>query len=158
MNEDLRALNRGIAALWIGKLDRDQHAYLEHVPVCIASPAHTAPDLELLLRRLRGESWGARSVGDLNGRYLEFARLAARDNSDEGVDLLLRLGLSLKLAEYLRELSDAELELLAFGSAGPMMRFPIHSFRRGVKLHRQAGKHHAAALIAVPESNEPEAS
>jgi hypothetical protein len=158
MNKDLRELNRAIAAFWIGKLDRDQEAYIENVPVCIGAPAYSAHDLEQLLRRLRGESWGARSVGDLNSRYLEFARLAARDNSDEGVDLLLRLGLNLKLAEYLRSIPDAELELLAFGSAGPMMRCPTQSFRLGVKLHKQAAKHHAAALITALESSEQEAS
>ncbi len=154
MIDDLRSMNRSIVELWLGKLDRDQESYLEFAPVCIATPAHSPTEVAQLLSRLRSESWNRKAVGELNYRYLQLARLAAHDQTDVGIEMLIRLNVSLKQAELLRHLSDADIALLAMGSAGPMMRFAPLTFRRGVNLHRQAGKHHATALVAAPQGDE----
>jgi hypothetical protein len=154
MIDDLREINRLIARHWLGKLDPDQEDYIGFTPVCVGQCSHGAAELAQVLARLKEDAWSRHSVGELNRRYLTFARLAARDMSAEGLDMLLRLGLTLRQAAFLRALSDSDLDRLAFGSAGPMMRFAAQSFRRGVTLHVQVSQHHATALVAAQQATE----
>jgi hypothetical protein len=63
--------------------------------------------------------------------------------------MLVRLGVTLEQAEALSNLSNQELNRLAFGWDGPIVRFTADGFERGVALHGGAGKHHAAAFIAT---------
>jgi len=151
MIDDLRELNRLIAEHWLGELDRDQKLYIGFASVCVGQFAHSAAEFRQLLTRLKQEAWNRRTVGELNRRYLHFARLAARDGSAEGLDMLLRLGLTLRQAEILRSLPDSDLDRLAFGCAGPMMRFVAQTFRQGVTLRAQVSKHHATAFFATQD-------
>lgn len=151
MIDDLRDMNRLIAKHWLGELDPDQENYLSFTSVCVGQFSHSAPELIQVLARLKEETWNRRTVGELNRRYLAFARLAARDASAEGLDMLLRLGLTLQQAVFLRDLPDADLDRLAFGSTGPMVRFVAQTFRRGVTLPVQVSKHHATAFIAAQQ-------
>jgi hypothetical protein len=149
MIDDLRQLNRLIASHWLGHLDAEEGAYVDFASVCVGQLAHGATELTQLLSRLQQQGWNLLSVGELNRRYLAFARLAAKDATADSLDMLVRLGITLRQAAFLRTLSDEDLDRLAFGCAGPMMRFAAQAFRRGVRLHPQAGKHHAAALVAA---------
>ena len=62
---------------------------------------------------------------------------------------MAQLGITLEQAELLRNLSDEEIDRLAFGWGGPIVQFAAQAFRRGVALHAQAGKHHATAFVAA---------
>jgi hypothetical protein len=114
--------------------------------------AHSAAELTQLLERLKDATWNLYSVGELNRSYLTFARLAARDTGAGGIDMLVRLGITLKQAAILRNLSDDDLHRLAFGSAGPMVRFAAQAFQRGVRLRAQVGRHHASAMITAQQA------
>jgi len=149
MIEDLKELNRRIATHWLGHVSQEQDAYLGFASVCVARMVHNATELRQILTRLKQEDWTLLTVGELNHRYLTFARLVARDSTIESIDLLVRLGITLRQAAFLRTLSDDDLERLAFGGTGPLIRFSSQAFRRGVTLHAQAGKHHATAFVAA---------
>jgi hypothetical protein len=152
MIADLSELNRLIAQHWLGHLSQEEEAYVHYASVCIGQLEHSAHELTQLLSRLNEERWAALSTGELNQRYLRFVRLAATDASLDSIDSLVRLGITMRQAAFFRALSDADLERLAFGCAGPMMRFAVHTFKRGVRLHSAAGRHHATALVAARES------
>ena len=49
----------------------------------------------------------------------------------------------------LNELSDEDLDRLAFGWRAPIIRFASQAFDRGTALHAQAGRHHATAFVAA---------
>jgi hypothetical protein len=155
MNDDLTQLNRVIAAHWLGRLDPDEEAYLSHTHVCVGQLAHSAEDLARLLDCFRQERPSSLAVGELNRRYLNFARLAAKDAMAGNPDMLVKLGLTLRQAQWLGHLSDDDLDRIAFGIGTPMVRFTRRAFQRGVGLHAQAGKQHAAAFVAArPSSRE----
>jgi len=152
MIDDLRQLNRLIASHWLGHLDAEEEAYVNFASVCIGQLTHGATELSQLLSRLKQESWSPLTVGELNRRYLTFVRLAARDASVESLDMMVRIGITLRQAAFLRALSDEDLNRLAFGCAGPMMRFAAQTFRRGVRLHALVGQHHATAFVTAEQS------
>ena len=149
MIDDLRDLNRLIASHWLGRLESDEAAYVELASACIAQFAYSAAELTQLLARLREERWNHLTIGELNRRYLTFIRLAANDTSVDGLDMLARLGITLRQATFFRALCNEDLDRLAFGAAGPMMRFVAQTFQRGARLHVLAGQHHASALFAA---------
>lgn len=151
MIDDLRNLNRLIAMHWLGPLDPDQEDYVDFASVCVGRLTHSATELTQVLARLKEERWNRRTVGALNRRFLSIARLAARDASTEGLDMLVRLGLTLGQAAFLRSLSDADLNRLAFGWAGAMIRFEAQSFHQGVTLHVHVSRHHATAFVAAQQ-------
>ncbi|MCC7082094.1 MAG: hypothetical protein IT530_15585 [Burkholderiales bacterium] len=155
MIDDLRSLNHLIVRHWLGELGSDEAAYLDFSSVCIGQLAHSAEELKQLSCRLKEERWTAFSVGELNRRYLSLVRLASMDDSGARVDGLVRLGITLRQAAFFRTLSDHDLERLAYGCSGPMIRFSLQTFRRGVRLHAQAGKHHATALVAARQTLAP---
>lgn len=153
MNDDLTQLNRVIASHWLGRLDPEEEAYLSHTHVCIGQLAHSAEELARLLDCFRQERPSSLAVGALNRRYLTFARLAAKDAMGGNADMLVKLGLTLTQAHWLGHLSDEDLDRIAFGIGSPLVRFMRRAFQRGVGLHAQAGKQHAAAFVAARPSS-----
>jgi hypothetical protein len=153
--DDLEKLNRTIAAHWLGKLDACQEGYLAYASRCVGLLFHSASELAERLQRLRQNHEDPRRVAKLNRRYLHFARLAARDAGAGKLDMLVRLGITLSQAKVLRGLTDEDVDRLAFGWNGPIMRFSSQGFDRGTALHHQAGKHHATAFLAVHVSGKP---
>jgi hypothetical protein len=119
MIDDLQELNRLIARHWLGILSKEEEAYIEFAPVCVGHLSQSAVELTRLLTQLREERWTALSIGALNQRYLQFVRLAATDTSLESIDALVRLGITMRQAEFFRRLSDADLDRLAFGAQAP---------------------------------------
>lgn len=150
--DDLEKLNRRIAAHWLGNLDADQEAYLGYASMCVGQLTHSASELVELLRGLKQKQFDALHVAKLNRRYLRFARLAAKDAAAGKLDMLVRLGITLEQAELLRNLTDDDLDRLAFGWERPIIRFASQAFGRGTALHVQAGKHHATAFVAAHSS------
>ena len=154
MIDDLQQLNRLIARHWVGCLNADQEAYLCYTGVCIARLAHSTAELTLLLDFLKQEDRSALHVGELNRRYLLFVREACIEANAERPDLLIRLGITLEQASWLRKLSNDDIDRLAFGCGAPMVRFAARAFQRGVSLHAYVGKQHAAALVSAgPPAN-----
>jgi hypothetical protein len=147
--DDLEKLNRTIAAHWLGSLDAEQEAYLGFASMCIGQLAYTASELAEQLDDLRRRKVDSRHVAKLNRRYLRFARLAAKDAVVGKLDAIVRLGITLELAEVLCNLSDEDLDRLAYGSEGLIVKFAGQAFDRGTALHGQAGKHHATAFVAA---------
>ena len=152
MIDDLRDMNRLIASHWLGRLESDEAAYVEFASACIAQFAYSATELTLLLARLHEERWNLLAIGELNRRYLTLIRLAANDTSVDGLDMLARLGITLRQATFFRALCNEDLDRLAFGAAGPMMRFVAQTVQRGARLHALAGQHHASALFAARQA------
>jgi hypothetical protein len=144
--DDLHLLNRHIAEHWLGRLDGRQEQYLANVSVCLGELVPTAPELAALLAAGRANPL---PVARLNRRYLRFARLAAKEVAAGRPELLVRLGIDLEQAALLRRLSDEEIDRLAFGWHGPIVRFAEDSFTRGATLHERAAVHHAVAFVAT---------
>src|SRR5262245_45348905 len=138
---DLEKLNRCIAAHWLGNLDPDQEIYLCYASMCIGKLVHSASALAELLNDLKQKQLDRLHVGKLNRRYLRFARLAAKEAAAGQLDLLVRLGITVDQAELLRNLTDEDLDRLAFGWEGPIIQFASQAFDRGAALHVQAGIH-----------------
>jgi hypothetical protein len=147
--DDLELLNRRIAQHWLGRLDAEQEAYLDYASVCLGHLTHSAAEMNRLLDGLKRENLNSLLVAKLNREYLRFARRAAAEAASGRPDMLVRLGLTLDQAALLRSLTDEEIDRMAFGWGGPIVQFSIQAFRRGVALHHQVGKHHAAGLIAA---------
>ena len=147
--DDFEKLNRRIASHWVGNLDANQEAYLGYASTCVGLLPHSASELTERLQELRQKERDALEVAKLNRRYLRFARLAAKDGVGGNLDMLVRLGITLEQADLLRSLTDDDLDRLAFGWNGPIIRFANQAFDRGTALHTQAGKHHAAAFVAA---------
>lgn len=152
MIDDLRDLNRLIASHWLGRLESHEAAYVEFACACVGQLAYSAAELTQLLARLREERWNLLTIGELNRRYLTLIRFAANDTSVDGLDMLARLGITLRQAAFFRSLCNEDIDRLAFGAAGPMMRFAVQTFQRGARLHALAGQHHASALFAARQS------
>jgi hypothetical protein len=144
--DDLHLLNRHIAEHWLGHLDGRQEQYLAHVSVCLGELVPSAGELAALLASGRANPL---PVARLNRRYLRFARLAAKEVAAGRPELLVRLGIDLEQAALLRRLSDEEIDCLAFGWQGPIVRFAQDTFTRGATLHERAALHHAAAFVAT---------
>jgi len=147
--DDLEKLNRHIAAYWLGRLDTEQEAYLSYTSTCVGQLAHGASELAERLRGLNQKQQDSLHVAKLNRSYLRFARLAAKDAAAGKIDMLIRLNITLEQAELLRDLTDEELDRLAFGWGSPIIRFASHAFERGAALQAQVGKHHATAFVAA---------
>ena len=147
--DDLEKLNRTIAAHWLGNLDAEQEAYLGFTSMCVGQLPFTASEFAERLEDLRRRNVDSRNVAKLNRRYLRFARLAARDAVAGKLEAIVRLGITLELAELLCNLSDDDLDRLAYGWEGPIVKFASQAFGRGAGLHVQAGIHHATAFVAA---------
>jgi hypothetical protein len=154
MMDDLQELNRLIAAHWLGSLDADEEAYLSHTRVCIGQLTHSATELARLLDWLKQKGSSALAIGQLNRRYLDFARLAAKDAIAGRPDTLVRLGITLKHAQWLSKLTDDELDRLAFDWGRPLVEITRRAFQRGVGLHARARKEHAGAFVAARPSSQ----
>ncbi len=147
--DDLENLNRQIARHWLGHLDAEQEAYLDYTSICLGNLTHSATEMARLLEGLKRESLNSLLVARLNRQYLRFARLAATEAAAGQPDMLVRLGITLEHADLLRALTDEEIDRMAFGWGGPIVQFSVQAFRRGVALHTQVGKHHAAGFVAA---------
>jgi hypothetical protein len=147
--DDFEKLNRKIALLWLGHLDPDQEEYLAYASMCLGRLTHSAAEISQLLGCLNEEHLNSLRIFKLNRRYLGFARLAARDAAAGNLEGIVRLGMTLEQAELLCRLSNDDLDRLAFGWGGPIVEFARQAFRRGVALHRHAGRHHATAFVAA---------
>jgi hypothetical protein len=117
--------------------------------VCFGELSHSATELARLLTCLKQEPLNSLLVPEINRRYLAFARLAATDALAGNLHMLLRLGITLEQAQLLQKLTGEDLDRLAFGWGGPIVRFAVQAFRRGVALHAQVGKQHAVASVAT---------
>jgi hypothetical protein len=153
--DDLTALNRSIAEHWLGRLDADQEAYLGHAAVCIGELLYDAAGLAEALQAARQGREQALRVPALNRRYLNFARLAARDAAAGNAQMLLSLGITLEQAQWLGQLCDEDIALLALMLKEPLVRFASVAFCRGAALQSVAATHHAAALLATRASSAP---
>jgi hypothetical protein len=156
--DDLEQLNHQIAQHWLGRLDAEQAAYLDYTSVCLGDLTHSATEMARLLDGLKREDLNSLLIARLNRRYLSFARLAATEAAAGRTDMLLRLGISLDQAALLRSLTDEDIYRMAFGWGGPIVRFSVQAFRRGATLHAQAGRYHAAGLVAVRPNRQPRGS
>jgi hypothetical protein len=144
--DDLQHLNRRIAEHWLGRLDPGQERYLAYVVVCLGELIPNAAELAELIALRRPNPL---PVARLNLQYLRFARLAATEVAAGRPELLVRLALDLEQAALLRALTDEEIDRLAFGWQGPIVRFATTPFTRGAALHERAAIQHAAAFVAT---------
>ncbi len=144
--KDLVKLNRGISEHWLCRLDAGQETYLGYVSVCLGQLTHSAAELAQVLA---SSNENPLPVAKLNRRYLRFARLAAKDVATGRPEMLIKLGIDLDHAELLRDLTDEEVDRLAFSWNGPIMQFASQAFKRGAALHERAAMHHATALVAT---------
>jgi hypothetical protein len=147
--DELVILNRRIAAHWLGFLDADHEAYLSYATVCLGQFTYRAAELAEFLARPEQKHRNALPVARLNRQYLRFARLAAKDVAAGKLEMLIRLCITLEEAEALANLTNNQLNRLAFGWDGPIIRFASHAFNRGVALHVEAAQHHATAFITT---------
>jgi hypothetical protein len=147
--DDLEKLNRSIAVYWLGNLGTAADDYVAYVSTCIGLLTHSAMELAERLKSLRQRNDDSLQVARLNHRYLRFARLAAKEVAAGRLDMLVRLGITLEQAKLLRELSDEDIDRLAFGWDGPIIRFVTEAFDRGAMLHIHAGRHHATGIVAA---------
>jgi hypothetical protein len=147
--DDLVQLNRRIAKHWLGNLDAGQEEYLRYVSVCLGQFTHSPAELTGVLTFAKQLHLNALSVARLNRQYLRFARLASKDVAAGKFEMLIRLGITLEQAELLGNLTNPELNRLAFGWNGPIVDFAAQPFRRGAALHVRAARHHATAFVAI---------
>lgn len=148
--DDLIKLNRRIAAHWLGGLDTDQEEYLRYASVCLGQFIHSNVNLAEVLARSKQTHYNSLPVAKLNRQYLRFARLAAKDAAAGKLEMLVRLGITLDQAEALANLSNQQLNRLAFGwDEGPIIRFAKQAFVSGAALDVRVAKHHAAAFVAT---------
>ena len=148
--DDLTKLNRRIAAHWLGGLDIDQEEYLRYASVCLGQFIHSNVDLAEVLARPKQTHHNSLSVAKLNRQYLRFSRLAAKDAAAGKPEMLVRLGITLEQAEAMANLTNEEINWLAFGwNEGPIIRFAMQAFISGAALDARVAKHHAAAFVAT---------
>lgn len=146
---DLVRLNKHIARYWLGRLDASVESYLTRMSVCLGQLTHSTEALVTLLNQLKARSANSLRIGKLNRRYLRFARRAAQDANAGRLDMLLRMGLSVEQATFLRDLNDEDLDRLAFGWGGPIIEVAIEAIRRGAALQAQASALHACAALTT---------
>lgn len=149
MMDNIRAMNQRLAEHWVGRLTAEQEDYIQHANVCFAQLPYSAEALSRSLARSRRTHARAPQVAALNRQYLHFARLVSKDALAEFPSMLLVLGITIKQAEFLRNLSDEDIEHLVLEWKQPIVRFPLQAFQRGARLHRVARRLHASAFIAV---------
>jgi len=147
--DDIEQLNHQIARHWLGHLDAEQEAYLDHTSVCLGHLTHSATDMARLLNGLNREDINPLLVARLNRRYLHFARLAATEAAAGRAEMLVSLGITLDQARLLRNLTDEQIDRMAFAWGRPIVQFSVQAFRRGVALHNQVGQHHAAGFFVA---------
>lgn len=148
--DDLIKLNRRIAAHWLGSLDADQEEYLKYASVCLGQFTHSNVKLTAVLARSKQPHYNSLCVAKLNRQYLRFARLAAKDAAAGKLEMLVRLGVNLEQAEVMANLTNEEINWLAFGwDEGPIIRFAKQAFIRGAALDVRVAKYHAAAFVAM---------
>lgn len=148
--DDLTKLNRRIAKHWLGSLDSDQEVYLSYASVCLGLFIPDAAKLAQFLARSKQTHHNSLPVAKLNRQYLRFARLAAKDVTAGKVEMLVRLGVKLDQSELLSNLTNDELNRLAFGwDDGPIIEFDSQAFIRGAALHVRAAPYHATAYVAT---------
>lgn len=149
MITDLQQLNRTIASHSLGPLTEDQLAYLGHATVCVGQLVYTAAALRTILSTLRKKTRGGMLVVDLNRRFLQFARLASTESAANHPEALLALGITWEHAVFFRELSDEDIECLAFGLGTSIVRLMKRELQGGTLLHAKAGSQHASAFVAA---------
>ncbi len=148
--DDLTELNRCIAKHWLGHLDASQEEYLGYTSVCLGQFSYSTAYLAEALRDARIARENALRVLELNRRYLKFARLAARDVVAGNPEMLIRLGITLELADWLGKLSDEDIGMLALTLQEPIVRFiASQAFCRGAAMQSAVAKHHATAMIVA---------
>jgi hypothetical protein len=147
--DDLYRLNRQIAMHWLGRLGPAEETYLSQVTVCLGQLNHRAADVLQHLNELKARGANSLWIGKLNRRYLRFARRAAQESCGNRFDMLIRLGLTLEQAQLLRDMTDEDLERLAFGWGGPIIEFAADTFRRGANLLAYASALHASAMVST---------
>jgi hypothetical protein len=147
--DDLVQVNRNIAQFWLGRLDARQEEYLSHAPVCLGELICSAAELAQVLAASKQARTDRLRILELNRRYLQFARLAAKDVAGGRLEMLIRLGLNLEQSTVLSQLTNDDVALLALLWQGPIVRFDSRSFRQGTALHAGAAQQHARAVLAT---------
>ena len=147
--DDLLQLNRRIAKHWLGSLNPDEEEYLHYVTICLGQFIHSVAEITEFLTYAKRKHVNPLCVAKLNRQYLRFARLAAKDVAAGKFEMLLGLGVTLEHAVMLSSLTDIAVNRLAFGWNGPIIRFAVPAFQRGVALHARAARHHATAFVAI---------
>jgi len=147
--DDLIQLNRRIAEHWFGSLDPHQEAYVSNLTVCLGQLTLTATEFKEVVRRFTHQQRELLRIAKLNRRYLQFARLMAREAVAGKQELLIKLGVTLEQAEVLCRLTDQELSGVAAGWNKPLVHFSKRIFSRGSGLSVRAAKHHATAFVAT---------
>src|SRR4051794_30832813 len=109
--DDLAQLNRRIAEHWLGRLDSDQKSYLSYLSVCLGELSYSAAELHDVLARSKLEDHDPLNIAKLNLRYLNFARLAAKDIEAGRLEMLVKLGITLEQAELLGNMTDEDVRL-----------------------------------------------
>ena len=150
--DDLTKLNRTIAEHWLGRLTAEQEDYLRYASVCLGEFHHSAAEIADFLARTKAGNYDPLRNAKLNRRYLNFARLAAKDIAAGKLEMLIKLGITLEQAEMLAKLTNGEVSRLAFVWDGAIIRFAGQALTRGAALHARAAKHHATAFVATHSS------
>lgn len=149
MIDDLQDLNRLIAIHSLGTLNDSQSTYLGHAAICVGRLVQSAQSLKAILSALRSKPHGGIPVVELNRRYLQFARLAAKEAAAKHSEALLALGIAWDDGEFFAALSDQDIEALAFGLGTPIVRLMKRQLQRAAALHEKAGMQHASAFVSV---------
>lgn len=149
MISDLQQLNRTIATHSLGTLTEEQALYLGQARICVGQLVHTVAALRSMLSSLRRTAHGNILRLELNRRYIQFARLASMEAAADRPEALLALGISWEHAGFFRELSDEDIECLAFGLGVPIVRLMKRELQGGSVLHESAGRQHASAFVAA---------
>lgn len=154
MTDDLHATNRRLAEHCLGRLSSEQDDYLRHASVCFAQLPYSPKTLTRFIERLRRTHPHGPKIADLNRQYLRFARLAAKDALSNRPDVLIRLGVSIEQAIFLRDLSDDDIDHLVLGWKRLIVRFPVSAFRRGARLQQRVSRLHAESFVAARPDND----
>jgi hypothetical protein len=146
---DLIQLNRRIARYSLGELDASQEAYLCYASACVARLARDASAFTAFLSAPAPKHENTPAVAELNRAYLNFARFAAKDVADGKLEMLLRLAITLREADILAALTNDEVQRIALGWPGLVIRFQSAALTHGLALHAAAARHHATAFITI---------
>jgi hypothetical protein len=149
MIADLQDLNRLIVIHSLGSLNDSQSTYLDHAAICVGRLVFTAQSLKVILSELRTKHRGGVPLVELNRRYLQFARLAAKEAAAKRSEPLLALGIAWDDGEFFAAMSDQDIEALAFGLGTPIVRLMKRQLQRAASLHEKAGMQHASAFVSV---------
>lgn len=147
--DDLQDLNRTIAEYWLGKLDPQYDTYLNAVPVCLGSLAPSSAELGENLERSKRQHPKRLQLIAMNLRYLQLARVAAKDAAAGQIHALVQIGINWDHAQLLARLTDEDVATLAQLWQYPLIAFNPQALTIGARLRPTAVRQHATAYLAV---------